>query len=1230
MARYVWLWLVLLFVITGCSGPSTTSDERVEKTAARARLTVIGAPNASGVVDPFGRPDMVTFGQTITAPAAPDTTLASFSFVMSVPSSVVFRGHVYAWYATKAIGPSLWDGPPQSTSGTANETVVFSPNVVLSPGKQYVLFASCVEDSFPSASGAWSIDTSRPYTGGYMVYLGHTTVGEWTTINWGALATDLTFSAVFGQPTPTTTTVASSVNPSLFGQSITLTATVTSGEGTPTGSVEFFDGVTSLGTRTLNGAGQASLSTAALGAGSHSITAKYAGAGLFIASGSNPLNQIVGKADTATALVSATNPAIVNQVVSFTATVSAVAPGAGTPTGSVELRRAGSVISTASVNASGVATFALANPVGTNSLVATYVGDGNFKSTASPALSQVVNQDGASVVLGSSPNPSTYSANATFTATVTSAGPGGMPTGDVTFREGLTVLGTGTLNGSGVATFSIASLLGGSHTITAAYGGDANHTAASGTVTHVVNVGASTTTTASLTNPSVFGQSVTLTATVTGGGVTPGGTVTFREGTTVLASSTLSGSGVATLQAASLSVGAHSIVATYNGNSNYASSVAAAISQKVDKASTTTNISSSSNPSIAGGNVTFTATVTAVLPGAGTAAGIVEFFDGATSIGSANLNGSGVATVSSSALVAGTHAVRAVYAGNASFTSSTSANVSQVVNKDGTAVAVTRTPSPSTFGGNVTFTATVTSSGSGGLPTGTVIFSDGATNLGTGTLNGSGVATFTTASLAAGAHTINAAYGGDGDHNAASGSVSHVVNPAASTTILASSKNPAAFGQNVTFTAKVASTAPGTPSGTVTFMNGSTTLGTGVLDGSGIATFSTNTLTVATHPISAVYAGAGNYAGSTSTALSQVVDKAATATAIASSSNPSLIGTSVTFTATVTRAAPGAGIPSGTVTFKNGAAMLGTGTLDGSGIATFATSALATGDHDLTVEYGGDGSFLTSTSAELTQNVNSAAATIAVTTTPTPSTFGQEVTLTATLTGDKGVPTGNVSFKNGVTSIGTAALDANGVVTVKTASLLVGTHTLTAEYSGDATYATGSGSVAHTVNKATTTTTVASSATPSTLGSSVLFTATVTASVTGFTGSVEFFDGATSLGTSALTTGTATFTTATLTAGGHAITAKYLADTTFAESTSTALTQTVNAAPHPSAPDAGADHGDDEVAAAAADTGCGCRESPTPAGGTGLAVLAGILALAVRRRRERRLSPGPCEGRRRA
>jgi Bacterial Ig-like domain (group 3) len=193
------------------------------------------------------------------------------------------------------------------------------------------------------------------------------------------------------------------------------------------------------------------------------------------------------------------------------------------------------------------------------------------------------------------------------------------------------------------------------------------------------------------------------------------------------------------------------------------------------------------------------------------------------------------------------------------------------------------------------------------------------------------------------------------------------VTPLALTTTAASSApNPSTYGQAVVFTATVNSSIGAPPDGeTITFKKGTTILGTGTLT-AGSASFTTSTLPVGTNAIKAVYSGDSNFARSTSKAVSQVVSKATTTTALTSSLNPSNFGQSVTFTASVTPQF--GGTVKGSVTFYDGATALKTVALSG-GVAKFTTSTLTSGAHNIKATYNGSTSFIGS-SASLTQTVN--------------------------------------------------------------------------------------------------------------------------------------------------------------------------------------------------------------------------------------------------------------------
>jgi hypothetical protein len=191
---------------------------------------------------------------------------------------------------------------------------------------------------------------------------------------------------------------------------------------------------------------------------------------------------------------------------------------------------------------------------------------------------------------------------------------------------------------------------------------------------------------------------------------------------------------------------------------------------------------------------------------------------------------------------------------------------------------------------------------------------------------------------------------------------------ASTTTKLMSSTNPSSFNQPVTLTATVTSHSSGTPTGTVTFVNGADTLGTVNLNSSAQAMLMTATLPVGSNSITAIYSGDSIFSSSMSSVLKQTVNKASTTTAVTSSKNPSKFGQKVTFTAAVTPMFGGKA--TGTVTFKDGTNTIGTGHLNASNDATFSTTTLASGMHSITAVYAGNADLAGSTSPVLTQTVN--------------------------------------------------------------------------------------------------------------------------------------------------------------------------------------------------------------------------------------------------------------------
>ena len=324
-------------------------------------------------------------------------------------------------------------------------------------------------------------------------------------------------------------------------------------------------------------------------------------------------------------------------------------------------------------------------------------------------------------------------------------------------------------------------------------------------------------------------------------------------------------------------------------------------------------------------------------------------------------------------------------------------------------------PSGSSFGQAVTFTATVATGSGTGTPTGTVTFTiDGAaqTPVPLQVVGGVDQASLPAIStLTGGSHTIEATFSGDDTFSSSTAQpLTQAVNPIASTITLSSSApNGSSFGQAVTFTATVASSS-GTrvPTGTVTFTIDGTAQTPvplqmlGNIDHASLTPISS--LTIGQHTIGAIYSGDDNFATSTAQPLTQTVNPIASTTTLSSSApSGSSFGQAVTFTATVA-SGTGSGTSTGTVTFTiDGTAQTPVplqvvGGVDQASLP--AISTLSVGSHIIGATYSGDDNFSTSTAPSLTQNVASMmqASTTTFASSVNPSTAGQEVTFTATVT----------------------------------------------------------------------------------------------------------------------------------------------------------------------------------------------------------------------------------------
>lgn len=478
----------------------------------------------------------------------------------------------------------------------------------------------------------------------------------------------------------------------------TLKATLAgvTGAAAPSGTVDFYDGSTKLGSGTIT-SGVATYTASVTGATAHSITAVYAGDTNYLTATSNAVNVAGTLISTTTSLSASSYTPTYGQSITLNSNVTPASTVNGTaPTGTITFKSSlqgdlGNTTYTGTAVSFPITTL----QAGTHSLTATYSGDGNYAASTSTS-SVVVTVAPATATLAATISPTTaigYGTTASINATVTTAS-GGAPSGTLTATiagvNGATY--TATLipaTSNSTATFTIPSPPPGTYSITVACSTNTNFTC-SNTVTLPLTVTrGSTTTTVSMTPTAPqAGSKVTLTASVgpsSGSGssfAAPTGTVTFFDGNVSLGTASLAG-GTGSISVA-LNGKTHTITATYSGDTNWLGSTSAAQTVTPSPIDATIALTASNLSPLAGANVVLTATVTAPSGASIIPTGLVSFYDvvngvqkllGTATLISNGLDG-GSASISTTGLIGGAHSVYATYAGDVSFNPARSASIS--------------------------------------------------------------------------------------------------------------------------------------------------------------------------------------------------------------------------------------------------------------------------------------------------------------------------------------------------------------------------------------------------------------------------------------------------------------------------------------------------------------------------------------------------------------------------
>ena len=852
--------------------------------------------------------------------------------------------------------------------------------------------------------------------------------------------------------------------------------------GALAGTVSGFIPGESQVTATTGSATWMTTATASSPVGRHAITGGGLNANFgnyaFVEDAANATALTIVGADTTTSLTSPPT-AVYGQPVTFTAAV-ATTGGGGTSAGTVRFSEGGAPLPGGCAGdvpvTGGTATCTTsALAVSTHDVLATFTpSDANTRGSSGQSQTVVAAAATATTILNPQPWTLVLGTPTTVNVSVAAAAPGaGVPTGSVTVSDGgasCTIASLSTGTGSCLLVPGSA----GAKTVTATYTPDAasstKFTGSAGNAALNVGPAPSGASVTSSANPSVHGQSVTLTGLLTPatGGIVPIGKVHFLVdaeevciGTTLTPTGTGNAAGAAcAVPQARLTIGDHAVQFRYEGDANNEPATATlrggsnqTIPQTVIVAQTTTQLTPPASVML-GNTASVGVNVSANAPGSGVPQGTVSVNLGtATCTATLDASGAGACTLTPPAPT-GARTLTGVYSGAPDYAASTG-SATLPLTSPGTTTTLAANPTNAVFGQNVIFTATVAVATSA-VAHGTMAFTDGAAAIaGCGAVDiASGTAQCQTAGLPVGAHEMHASYStSDGDTGNSTGTTSLTIARAATTTTLAA-PGDITLGNPVTVTATVAVTAPGagTPTGTIA-------IGGGVEPGERCtitlpATGCTLTPNSAgTRSLSAVYtpdaAADANFTGSSATAVTFVVNPAQAGATLISSVNPSRYGQGATFTATVTPTAGGV-VPIGTVNFADGVTVLCSNVTLAAGTnsatATCTNDTLNVGSHDIAVTYAGDANNQAS-SATLTQVVDKAdqILTFPAQTTPT-RVFAAGGTFDI-------APLATSAAPHSGQPISYTALTAACSVSGTTVTMLAtGTCTIAADQAGDANY----------------------------------------------------------------------------------------------------------------------------------------------------------------------------------
>ncbi|MRV73970.1 DUF4214 domain-containing protein [Duganella sp. FT92W] len=639
--------------------------------------------------------------------------------------------------------------------------------------------------------------------------------------------------------------------------------------------------------------------------------------------------------------------------------------------------------------------------------------------------------------------------------------------------DGTTLLGTTTADGAGKWSITSSTLSSGSHTLTVKQTDVAGNVskASSGLTLDVDTSVPGTPSTPVLQTASdsgTLGDAVTrITAPTMIGTGTVGDTVSMydTDGSTVLGTAVVDGSGNWSIASSALADGVHSVTVRQTNAAGTASSASKAFSLTIDA----TAPGAPGTPAMTAGTDTgksssdaITSNTTPVFSGTGEANATVKLYDtdGTTLLGTTTADGAGKWSITSSTLSSGPHTLSVKQTDAAGNTSSSSTTLAVTIDTTANTLAAPVIASASDSGAkgdSLTNVATPTMSGTAEANSAITLYdTDGATVLGTATADGSGAWSITAGKLADGIHTLSARQTDiAGNISAAGTGLALTVDtsvPAAPTALAMSPvSDTGTVGDGITYSQAPQITGSGTPGMTVRLYdtNGTTELGSAVVGGNGAWTITSSILTDGTHTMKAVQTNAAGTASAQSTTLNVTIDNTAPPApgtpALAPSSDSGALGDGIT-----TDTSPlitGTAAPGAIVSVYDHGALLGTTSANASGVWSFSSS-LGMGSHQLQASQTNsvdNTSTLSGTLALTISAPSQAPSALALSASSDSGAAGDGVTnvATPTITGHA-TPGASITLLDGGSVVGSATANASGAWSITTATLANGAHSLSA------------------------------------------------------------------------------------------------------------------------------------------------------------------------------------------